>query len=417
MLKYDFNSATAALLTYQEAKVNYLYSIANIRTDNDFASFDRYSKSPDGFLMMVAEKQKTDELLAEAKAKATPESINKYASFFEENYLGFNGYEKYLSKEADENEAALRNALNNYKDLILKSYIRTGAEKTVEYNGKPIVFQKTTPALLSSTGGYYIHSKSQWLNKEMLIAGTHVTDNQKIAFAALTDSMGVVLWIREFKQANADSHALLTETVNEGFAVVVSSPDGFAVKNRMILLDPNGNPKTTKDLLFSSAPQQIVYDDIAQTYVLAFKDNSFMPFSVSGDPLLIAMLDANLETVWAKTLTFDGYVANVIKTDDNYYVYGAYKKLTDEAGRQYVTEDDRVNMFVYPINADGYWYSVTAFEAPFSYYPLNVVKINNEYLDVLSIKDAQPIQLIESRAVGGQPYYMVIHSNSNIFYQ
>jgi len=186
----------------------------------------------------------------------------------------------------------------------------------------------------------------------------------------------------------------------------------------MLLLDPaNGNTRTTKDLLFSSVPQQLVYDNIAQTYVVTFKNNSYMPYAASGDPLLIAMLDARLETVWAKALAFDGYVTNVIKTDDNYYVYGAYRKLTDETGRQYTTQANRMNMFVYPVNAEGEWLSVTVFEAPFAYFPLNVVKINNEYVDVISIKDAQPDQLIESRMVGGDPYYMVIHSNNNIFYQ
>ena len=418
MLKYDFNSATAALLSYQEAKVNYLYSIVDNRIDNDLASFDRFSKSPEVFLTAVVAKQKTDELLTEAKAKATPESINKYAKFYQGNYRGFSGYEKYLSSEADENEAVLRNALNNYKDLILKSHIRTGAEKTVDYKGKPIVFLITAPALLGSTEGYYIHSKSQFTNNEMLIAGTNVTENQKNAFVALTDSLGVVIWLKEFKQAKADSHAMLTEILNEGLAVIVSSPDGNAVKNRLLLLDPaNGNTRTTKDLLFSSVPQQLVYDDIAQTFVLSFKGNTFMPYSASGDPLLIAMLDARLETVWVKTLAFDGYVANVIKTDDNYYVYGTFRKLTDEAGRQYATRENQMNMFVYPVNADGNWLNVNVFEAPFSYFPLNVVKINNEYVDVISLKEAQPDQLIESRALGGNPYYMVIQSNSDVIYQ
>jgi len=418
MLKYDFKSATAALLTYQEAKVNYLYRIANVRADNDLTSFDQFSKSPGVFLSAALMKQKTDELLAEAKTKATPESIEKYAKFYQDNYLGFSGYEKYLNKEADENEAALHNALNNYKNLILKSYIRTGVERTVDYNGKNLVFQITAPPLLGSIAGYYIHSKSQLAEKYMFIAGTNVTENEKIAFAALTDSLGVVIWLKEFKQAKADSHAMLTAVLNDGFAVIVSSPDGNAVKNRILLLDPaNGNTRTTKDLPFPSAPQQLIYDDIAQTYVVAFKGNTLMQYAPSGDPLLIAMLDAKLETVWAKPLEFDGYVANVIKTDDNYYIYGAYRILTDEAGRQYPTQENRMNMFVYPINADGYWYSVTAFEAPFSYYPLHVVKINNEYVDVISIKETQPDQLIESRSLGGEPYYMVIQSNSEIIYR
>ena len=417
MLKYDFNSATAALLSYQEAKVNYLYSIADNKTGGDLASFDKASKSPDVFLTMVRQKNNTDELLAEAKTKTNPESIKKYAKFYEENYNGYNGYTQYLEKETTENELVMQNALNGYKDRILKSHIRTGGEKTINYNSVPIFLQIISPASLPESSGYFIHSKTQLANNGMFIAGTHVADRQNVAFAALTDSMGAVMWLKEFKQGNDNNHAMLTAMLNDGFAVVVSTPANDAVKSRMLLLDANGNTKTTKDLNAASVPQKLIYDDIAQNYVLAFKGGSFMPYSASDDELQIYMLNAKLEPVWNKSLTFDGYLSNVIKTDDNYYIYGAYGKMTDGNGKQYNTEANRMNMFVYPVNAGGAWLNVSTFDAPFSYYPLHVTKINNEYVDVIAIKDAQAAKFIEDKNVGGTPYYMIIHSNSDVYYQ
>ena len=418
MLKYDFNSATAALLSFQEAKVNYLYSIADNRIGSELVSFDCFSKSPDAFINIAQKKQETDKLLSNAKAKATVESIEKYAKFYKDNYNGFNGYERYLNLQADENELTMRNAMNYYKDLILKSYIRTGIEKTIVYNGKPIVFQITTPAIMGESAGYYIHSKTQITNNGMFIAGTHVADNQKHAFAAVIDSAGTVQWLKEYKQANIATHATLTAQTNDGYAVVISSIAANAVKNRILLIDAtSGNVRTTKDFPFTAIPQQLVYDDISQTYVLALKGTTYMPFFASSAPLQIAMLDAKLDIVWAETITFDGYIVNVVKTDDNYYVYGAYRRLTDKMGKLHFTDENAMNMFVYPISARGDWLSVTLFEEPFSYYPLNVVKINNEYVDVISLKDEQPDRLIEGRSLGGKPYYMVIYSNRDIQYQ
>ena len=418
MLKYDFNSATAALLMYQEAKVNYLFSIAGNKIGADLSSFDRFSKSPDAFLSMVRHKQKTDELLASAKEKTTPESIKKYAQFYQNNFGGYNGFLQYLNRESGENEEAFQKALNAYKNRVLRMYMISGAGRNIHHNNKPVYLQIASPATLEASAGYYIHSKSQLTDKSMFVSGTHVANNQKIAFAALIDSAGTVKWLKEFRQSNVANHGVLTAQLNEGFAVVVSAMVNNEVRNRILLLDAAGNTKTTKDLAgFSSVPQRLIYDDIAQTYVLALKGKSFMPFSGSNEPLQICMLDAKLDVQWNKSLIFDGYLANLIKTDDNYYVYGTYSRLMDEHGREYVTNANRVNMFVFPISADGSWLNFTAFNAPFSYYPLNVVKINNEFVDVISIKDAQPDRLIESRTIGGAPYYMIIHANRDVYYQ
>ena len=418
MLKYDFNSVTAALLSYQESKVKYLYSIADNKPSDDLVSFDRFTKSLDAFLNTVRHKQKTGELLIVANAKTTPESIEKYEQFFTNNYGGFDGYVKYLDNEIDENEAVMHNALNTYKDRVLKSYLHTGTEKLIFYKDEPIYLKLTTPTYMESANtGYYIHSKLQLSDKAMFIAGTRAVNKQKIAFTAVVDSIGGVKWLKEFRQANADTHAMLSALWNDGFVVVISQPAGNLVKNRILLLDAAGNTKSTKDLSFSTVPQKMVYDDIAQTYVLAFKGTSFVPYSVSYDPLHICMLNERLETVWSKSLEFDGYLSNVIKTDDNYFVYGAYNRLIDDAGIQYNLDANRVNMFVYPINAEGIWLNVNTFNASFSYYPLLVSKINNEYLDVIAVKNVRPDKIVEEKEISGDPYYLIIHSNKNVLYK
>ena len=413
MLKYDFNSLTAALLSYQEAKVNYLYSIADNKIGNEISSFDKLSKTPDAFLNMVRNRLKTDELLKNVKAKTTKEATEKYTQFFHTNYQGYRGFSQYLDDESEKNEAATHNALNNYKDRVLKSHIITGTEKTITHKDIPVFLQITAPASLRELAGYYVHSKTQTSNQRIFLAGTRITDSKKVAFTALVDSAGTVLWLKEFTQPNTNNHAILTTEIRDAFAVVVTDN---SMKNSILLLDTIGNIKATKNLPFTSVPQKIVYDDIAQTYVLAFKGNSFMPYSASNSMLQIAMLDAVFEPIWSHTLSFDGYLASIVKTDDNYYVYGAYRRLTDVQGRQYATQANQMNMFVYPIKAEGNWLNVTTFDEPFSYYPLNVVKINNEYLDVISIKDAQPDRLIEDQALAGNPYYVIIHSNSELFY-
>ncbi|MCL2072456.1 MAG: hypothetical protein FWH18_00890 [Marinilabiliaceae bacterium] len=413
ILKYDYNSAAASLLNYQESKIHYLYSIIDNQPTVRVTTFDIFTKSRDAFLSIIQEKLKTDHLLNDAKTKSTPEAIQKYEKFYDNNYGGYTGYQRYLSGETLENEMVLNNALKGYKDNILQLHTPSDDSKKIIYRNEPISLQIIFPVDLPAQKRYWIHAKQPMNDNAMFIAGTHSIDRRQVAFVAMIDSMGTVKWLKELPQGN---HAILTAVLNDEFAVIVSSPFDNMVKNKMILLDKMGNVKNSKDLPFSTVPRALIYDDIAQTYTISFKGTSFKPFYSSNDMLNISMLNAKFEPIWNKSVTFDGYIANMVKTDDNYFIYGAYQSLTDDNGKQYSTDAGNINMFIYPITAEGNWTKVTVFKEPFSYYPLFVSKINNEYVDIISVKDAHPDKLIQEKSVNAQPYYMIISANRSLYF-
>ncbi|MDR1544132.1 MAG: hypothetical protein LBS50_06960, partial [Prevotellaceae bacterium] len=82
------------------------------------------------------------------------------------------------------------------------------------------------------------------------------------------------------------------------------------------------------------------------------------------------------------------------------------------AGKVYTTDNKNINLFVYTIDALANQLSLKTFDAPFSYYPLIVTKISNEYVDVISAKNA--IELSDEK---GSSYYLIISSDNKVYYK
>jgi hypothetical protein len=124
------------------------------------------------------------------------------------------------------------------------------------------------------------------------------------------------------------------------------------------------------------------------------------------------LLDSGLTNIWNNTLQFTGYLSNIVKTNNQFYVYGSYSEIKDAAGKNTATAGNKINLFVYNIDATGNWQSFTLFDAPFSYYPLLVSKISNEYVDVISVKEKLEVTDMEHSS-----YYLIISSDNKVYYK
>jgi hypothetical protein len=254
--------------------------------------------------------------------------------------------------------------------------------------------------------GYFIHSKSALPSKKVFISGSYSTSESTVAFAALLNEVSDVEWLKILGKASDKSYGVLTSEADNGFATVVTTVNGTEIVNSMYLLDINGNVKKNIKLASSTIPRKLMYDDISQTFLLAFKGNTFMPYIISKDVLQLYKLNADLSTSWQKDLPFNGYISNVIKTNDRFYVYGAYSSITD-VDKTLATGDDKIiNAFVYTVNSSGERLSLKTFDKPFSYYPLWASKISNEYVDIIS-----------ARAADNDAFYMILSTDNEVYYQ
>jgi hypothetical protein len=405
--KYDYNSVVAPLLIYQEEKIKCLYHNADNVIDTKLNSPNNYAKSNTFYYDLIVKKQMVDSALSLTSSKASTEALKKYSAFFAKNYKDFKGFQSYLKNEATANDAGLHAALDAYKNRFFKP-VSVGVLSHKEAN----LYTTIVPPDKTGEAGYFIHAKSVTADKKVFITGSYVNNSEIQAFAALLNDSENIEWLRTFDKKEGKNYGVLAAHSDNGFTVVVSAANGNEISNYLYLLDINGNEKKNLKLAATTVPRKLIYDDISETFFIAFKGNSYSPYDISSDVLHLYLLDSGLTTVWNSDLQFTGYLSNVIRTNNQLYVYGAYSEVKDAEGKVYTTDNEKINMFVYTASASGKQVSLKTFDAPFSYYPLLVSKISNEYVDVISVKNK-----LEPSEDKSSSYYLIISSDNKVYYR
>lgn len=414
--QYDFNSVVAPLLKYQEEKIRLLYHSATNVTDKSLFAANSLAKSTSYYYDLVLKKQAADSALTRTQSKATPDALKKYDRFFMSSYQSFSGFQSYLKGEATLNDQLLRTSLNTYKNNVLGQVNAAVKSPAIAYKTDQLYTDLVLPDKLTQPG-YYIHSKLTLPDQKVLVAGSHLSAQGNVApFAALLSSPENVEWLTTFPRKDEAGFGVLTGQSDNGYAVVVASGSKAETNaSYLYLLSDKGSIAKEHRLPPTAMPRKLIYDDIGGTFLLAFKGDGFSPYSMTGDALQLLMLSsATLTEVWSNTLQFSGYLSNIIRTNDRFYVYGAYSELVDATGGNIAAGNRKVSAFAYPIDAEGQWSELKTFDADFSYYPLLVSKISNEYVEMIAVKDAPPTR---SESAGQSSCYMVISANNDVHYR
>jgi hypothetical protein len=405
--KYDFNSVVAPLLIYQEEKINFLYYNADNVVDKKLNSPNNYAKSNTFYFDLIAQKQVVDSALSLTSSKTNPEVVKKYSAFFEKNYKNYAEFQTYLKNESAANNLALQSVLDAYKNDVLKPL----SGSVIQYKDANLN-TAIVPADKTGEAGYFIHAKSVTSDNKVFVTGSYVNNSETQAFVALLSDSENVEWLKTFDKKEGKNYGVLIDNSDYNFAVVVSANNNNEIANYLYVLDINGNEKKNVKLASTAVPRKLIYDDINETFFVAFKGNSYSPYDISNDVLHLQLLDASLATVWNSSLHFTGYLSNVIRTNNQLYIYGAYSEMKDAAGKVFATDKNQINLFVYTIDASANQLSLQTFDAPFSYYPLLVSKISNEYVDVVSAKNK--LELSDAK---NSSYYLIISSDNKVYYK
>ncbi|MDR2382824.1 MAG: hypothetical protein LBD76_02945 [Prevotellaceae bacterium] len=404
--KYDYNSVVAPLLIYQEEKVKFLYHNADNVIDTKLKSSNNYAKSNTYYYDLIAKKQAVDSALNLTLSKATPEAMQKYDAFFKKNYTDFAGLQSYLKNEANANDAVLHSALDTYMNNLFNP-VGVGV---IQYKDANLYTSIVSPDKVSNSG-YFIHAKSETPDNKVFITGSYVNNSETQAFVALLDASDNVEWLKTLGKKEEKSHGVLVAHSDNSLMIVVSTENNNVTNNYLYLLDAKGNEKKNVKLASTAVPRKLIYDDISETSFITFKGSAYAPHDISNDELHLYAFDSGLTAVWNTSLQFTGYLSNVIRTNNQLYIYGAYSEVKDAQGTVHATDNKKINLFVCTVDALGNQVSLKTFDAPFSYYPLLVSKISNEYVDVISVKNR-----LDQTNAKRSSYYLILSSDNKVYY-
>jgi hypothetical protein len=394
--RYDYNTVVAPLLKYREWKVRFLYQIASNEWDNSLFAVNEFAPSNAYYFDLITKKMTADSMLAFTRRNTKPAAIAKYRDFFNTHYEGYSGFSRYLEEERTSNDATLHTTLDAYKDAVVLARHNTSVRNSLIYNDLPLYTDIVLPDD-NFGAGYYIHHKTVLPNGKVLATGTHVTkERARKAFVSVINNSPAAEWV-QILGGDAETGLLAVAAGIDYVVITHSGGDGDDAANHLYQLDFKGAVKKQVALSASSIPRQCIYNDIGQEYVLSFNGVDIQSVqTASHDNITLLTLNAEFAEVWKTALPLaGGYFVNTIRTNDRFYVYSA------------TLRDGKMLAQVNVVNANGDKAEQQVFDVGFSYYPLHVSKINNEYADMIAVKDSPD---------GTESFYMIVtSSNKSVF--
>jgi hypothetical protein len=418
--KYDFKSPVPPLFIFQESKITFLEHNAIFKQNNDSLSRDYLQNHPEFYFRLIDLKSTSDSLLNVFRSYVTPESIQKYSQFFTERYNGYKGIMNYIESQNSDNVSVLDESLNKYKNNVFESLVPdTSKTDLIPYKNNFLKISIINPAVVKGDG-YFTFNKTIAMNGLHYLTGSLFQKNlSPVSFVAVIDNQKSIKWIKTYKMGAGPQYGLHISSITDGIVFTITEKTTKGIKNYLLTLDIDGNIKSSKDVNLPAVIRTLQYDDINQTFLLAAKGTELWSYSIDSDSLRVLMTDLSFKKKWQKKCWFDGYLSNILKINDQLYIYGSYNKLKGNDSTSYVLNDNIYNGFLNVIDAEGNWNSTKVFRTDFSYYPLKAVKINSDYVEIISVKDSKPdIPVIMNNSFrDSRPFYLITTSKGEVYYQ
>lgn len=417
--KYDIKSPIPSLFISQESKIKYLAHNAEYKLNKYSISINYLRTHPNFFLKLVELKSKSDSLLNVLRSYVNPEIIQKYSQFFNERYNGFSGVEQYIDNQMADNINVLDTTLNKYKNNALELYLPDTSKKELIAFKNTFLNTSVTNPILVKSDGYFTFNKTIALNGLHYLTGSFFQKNlNPIPFVAVIDNHKSIKWLKTYKMGNGAQYGLHICSITDGILFSITEKTSKDIKNYLLTLDIEGNIKSSNEIKLHAILRTLQYDDINQTILIAGKGNDLWPYTPESDSLKILMTDLSFNIKWKKKCWFDGYLSNILKINDQFYIYGSYNKLVCDS-ISYTLDSNKYNSFLNVIDANGKLITTKIFKADFSFYPLKTVKINSDFIDMISIKEISPeLSVITANGYrASKPFYLITTSKGEIFFQ
>jgi hypothetical protein len=418
--KYDFKSPVPRLFIFQESKIVLLEHNAVFKQNNDSISRDYLQNHPEFYFKLIDLKSKSDSLLNVFRSYVTTESIQKYSQFFNDRYNGYAGTVKYIENQNTDNVSVLNESLNKYKCNVLESFVPDTTKKDViPYKNNSLRISIINPGLVKGEG-YFTFNKTIALNGLHYLTGSLFQKNlNPVPFVAVIDNQKSIKWIKTYKLGTGPQYGLHISSIPDAIVFTITEKTNKGIKNYLLTLDIDGNIKSSKDVNLPAVIRTLQYDDINQTFLLAAKGTELWPYTIDSDTLRVLMTDLSFKKKWQKNCWFDGCLSNILKINDQLYIYGTYSKLTGNDSTSYVLGENIYNCFLNVIDAEGNWNLTKVFKTDCSYYPLRTSKINSDYVEIIAVKDIKPdIPFITNNSFSdSKPFYLITTSKGDVYFQ
>lgn len=420
--KYDYNSIIINFFNAIQAKSNFLrYYKKTFNNPADSTEIE-LKKKAFYYNKLLENKLQTDKLYENTKANITPEGLEKYRKFIDDNFSGNAGFEQKLTNELNDNNSILNESFDNYKQFIVRAETQNYTDTVLKYGKYQIALYKNNKKKELDIDETYTEAIALGAKNEKYVSGkVNVSGNEK-AFVCLVNKNSIK-WFKTFEHRDSDKNTgILVEDAPRGCFLILSSIEASNTINTLIRLDHNGHSVSEYKLLENKVPRYIKFDEINETILLAFYGNK----RKSQEPLMSELQIAlyNTETkitpAWAQTAKLEvrGAFVDIAKINENLYVFvnfHEYKNINSQS--MFVPDSNSpedMNAMLIMINSEGSIVKMLPYLSGSHYFMLKAVKIDNNLINLVGLKGSSGKALKMKEKQKGELHYMLIDNEGNL---
>jgi len=425
--RYDFQPLVLDIFNYKSSLLN--FEIESKRPINNTVqvgdSIVNLHQKLLFYKKLINKKQIADKQLMALKLNLTPFSIQKYSAFIRANYKNEKGLNTYISYEPKKLDKILDESLSNLKNnvaiTVLNKYINPN--KLVKGDIQIPFMQRKDPLTGKIKNIYYTSSIAKNSNGDNFLTGYYRPKGKNTqAFVAMSDSLLNVNWIKmlDFSPkgtAQVSNFGSLICTTDEGCIAIIHTRDTIGgdtiIQNWVVRYTNKGNEITKDSIGPNLVPRLMFFDDINEKIYAAYKGTKRIENSGTLDTTIIAYSDSSGNSIWKTSLTFNGDLVDIIRSNENVIVTANYTEILN-LGEMSTVPNGNTNAFSVFINESGEITNLKKYTEDYSFYLTHALKLDSETLNLLGFKSNEPnvYKILNDKQV--KLHYLLIDTQGNI---
>lgn len=395
--KWDYQSELLTLFRYQEAKVKYLQQ-TKLKLNDPKYSTD-FQEKAQYYQGLISEKTTIDKAYTATQSLFSPVGFARHKSYLSKKYGSTQGVKAYLQEENRQNERLLKQSIEQFQQFTqdkLKQELLTykgfawkkTSISTKNYEGfADSLIVRTQPDTLLD-GRYFTYDAAIATDGSSWITGFYKpTTRFARAFVAKTvktDSTEELMWVKLLKVKEGLPNIGMQIQPKGAGGIVLLTVVSDTILNFKITLDEKGKVVEEDTLHSIQYPRMMEYDEINDELLVMCKGMQLTEQINQREQVDIRLLDVSLQAKWKQTFGLKGAIVDILRSNNDFYVFGTYTELESEKSNWLTTSSSAIYSIKLPSNGE-----VRSTQSYTSSTPLSLMKVVKNSSDTFSLLGAR----------------------------
>ncbi len=271
-------------------------------------------------------------------------------------------------------------------------------------------------------GNFYITALSKSNKGDYYASGFIKQRNPGVsAFVLKTTKLDKIEWLKILPVGKfSDDYSPFIQATENGCELIITSIKNTEIKNHLFRMRKDGKQTKKKKIETGLVPQYFNYDEINESYIIAFKGIKADEFENLSDDLIINKYSgAELSKKWSTVLNLKGSLVNIIKMNESLFVFTNYTKfaqgstiISSKAG----VLQNETNSLILVLDNFGKIQKTVPIEAKSAFFIAKAIKINSNTLNLLGFKQALFSTRTAKEKDFAKPLYLSVDTNGEVYF-